>query len=119
VRFNINARVFSGPATKLVDSTIKLFSTTMRFSNVINFYRSGDPVVEFTGRHDTPLVVFKAAGVKGSINNHFLTPFIDDILFKLYKGNKTNATLPIAAYILPTDDIGDGLNHSTNVWRKL
>ncbi|WP_408024848.1 lipase family protein, partial [Tenacibaculum sediminilitoris] len=41
VRFNINARVFSGPATKLVDSTIKLFSTTMRFSNVINFYRSG------------------------------------------------------------------------------
>ncbi|MEL6538779.1 MAG: hypothetical protein AAFQ98_25395 [Bacteroidota bacterium] len=58
-RTGIKTRVFSSPATKIVESLPKFFANTMWMRNVMNYFRKSDLVVS-TGRHDENRISFPA-----------------------------------------------------------
>jgi len=93
-----------------------LLSNTMRLNNVINFVRQGDPVSTLTGRHDENMVSYPAAAVAESPDNHFLVPFIKDIIEKLYQNPQDTKAMPRYIYVTPDAVLGGGLEKRINDW---
>ncbi len=124
VRTGIQTRVFSAPGTKIVESIPKFFANTMWLRNVINFRRDFDPVSSAGLRHDENEVEFPAASKLNLIENHFLTPFINDVLEPLAAAQRDNAKLPTdqlprQLFVMPNTIIGAGLNLRINCWGKV
>ncbi len=118
VRTGVLTRVFSSPATRIIDKYIHAFANKMRFNNVINFIRETDPVATMSGRHNENMVYFPANNASyDPVASHYLTPFINDILKPLYQESNVKHASPTHVYITADTTIGAGLSQRMNYWR--
>lgn len=118
VRTGIQTRVFSSPGTKIIESISKALANTMWLRNVINFRRNLDPVSSSLMRHDENEVEFPAKSKLNPIQNHFLTPFINELLLPLAQGDGSADLQPQQLFITANATVGAGLKHSVNHWGK-
>lgn len=94
------ARVFSSPANYIVNNTGNIFSAVWSIldtnyvptPNVLNFARSGDPVVDLSGRHVSSDIFFPSTGKANFATNHSLEPFINLLKIK---------SQPVQVYLNP------------------
>nr|SHO00379.1 Putative uncharacterized protein [Moritella viscosa] len=115
VRTGVLTRVFSSPATRIIEKYIHAFANKMRYNNVINMVREKDPVATMSGRHNENMIYFpKAAGLNPA-DSHYLTPFINDILMPLANGQATTNKAS-HVYITPDATVGAGLTELVNIW---
>lgn len=114
VRTGLLTRVFSSPATRIIEKYIEAFANKMRYNNVINMVRETDPVTTLSGRHDENMIYFPSAS--GPAKSHYLTPFIKDILMPLAQQQGTASSIPGYVYVTPDATIGAGLNELINYW---
>ena len=116
VRTGVLTRVFSSPATRIIEKYIHAFANKMRYNNVINMVREKDPVATMSGRHNENMIYFpKAPGVNPA-NSHFLTPFITDILIPLANQQTSDTSKATHVYITPDATVGAGLTELVNFW---
>ena len=116
VRTGILTRVFSSPATRIIENYHHVFANKMRYNNVINMIREKDPVATLSGRHNESMIYFPGTPGMNPVKSHFLTPFIKDILMPLAKNPDTTASKPKYVYITADSTPGAGLNKSVNYW---
>lgn len=116
VRTGVLARVFSSPATRIIEKYIHAFANKMRYNNVINMVREKDPVATLSGRHNENMIYFPKAPGSNPADSHYLTPFINDILMPLANNQASAANKPTHVYITPDTSIGAGLTELVNTW---
>ncbi|ROS00267.1 lipase (class 3) [Sinobacterium caligoides] len=115
-RSGVLARVFSCPATRIIERYSRVFANQLRLNSVVSFYRDGDPVAELSGRHDENMVCFPGTGSVNVFNNHFLVPFIDDIIARAYLSPSDSTAQPRYVYVTPDATPGSGLKGRINRW---
>ena len=116
VRTSTLARVFSSPATRIIDKYIHMFSNKMHYTNVINFVRLKDPVSTKSGRHNENMVYFPSSS--SMLKSHYLTPFINEILKPLYFDSKDEKAQAKYLYIQADTKKGAALEFDYNYWGK-
>lgn len=116
VRTGVLTRVFSSPATRIIEKYIHAFANKMRYNNVINMVREKDPVATMSGRHNENMVYFPKAPGANPVDSHYLTPFITDILMPLANNQASAANKATHIYITPDASIGAGLTELVNFW---
>jgi hypothetical protein len=116
VRTGILTRVFSSPATRIIEKYTHAFANKMRYNNVINMVREKDPVATMSGRHNENMIYFPEAAGSNPADSHYLTPFINDILIPLANGKTTAANKMSHVYITPDATTGAGLTELVNIW---
>ncbi len=113
MRAGVTTRAFSSPATKIIGKYTDVLSNTLYRNYAINFVRKNDPVVFASGRHEENMLYFSEVGIN-PLNNHYLTPFINDILIPNTQYYIPN--FPENIYVTPNALLGAGLNKPINVW---
>lgn len=116
VRTGILTRSFSAPATRIIEKYIHMFANKMRYRNVINFVRSGDPVSTMSGRHNENMIYFPSAVGMNPADSHYLTPFINEILKPLSVQADNAQAKPTSIYITADTTAGSGLDELVNYW---
>lgn len=116
VRTGLLTRVFSSPATRIIEKYIHAFANKMRYNNVVNMVRETDPVATMSGRHNEKMIYFPKAAGSNPANSHYLTPFINDILMPLANDQATIANKASYVYITPDTSTGAGLIELVNYW---
>jgi len=116
VRTGVLTRVFSSPATRIIEKYIHAFANKMRYNNVINMVRETDPVATMSGRHNENMIYFPKAAGANPADSHYLTPFINDILMPLANGQITDANKASYVYITPDTSVRAGLTELVNTW---
>lgn len=116
VRTGVLTRVFSSPATRIIEKYIHAFANKMRYNNVINMIRETDPVATMSGRHNENMIYFPKAAGSNPANSHFLIPFINDILMPLANDQASAANKARYVYITPDTTTGAGLTELVNFW---
>ncbi|MCP4694765.1 MAG: hypothetical protein GY859_42450, partial [Desulfobacterales bacterium] len=119
VRTGVLTRVFSSPATRIIEKYVELFANKMRLNNVINFIRDGDPVATMSGRHDENMVYFPPGNFEmDPFRSHYLSPFITKVLEPLSQRPDDARSIPTHVYITPDTFVGAGLNSRINCWGR-
>jgi hypothetical protein len=120
-RLNLKSRVFSSPATKVIETYSDGFSNTLFKKQAINFVRNKDVVVAFSGRHEENMVYYPESSYINPLSNHSISNFIKEILIPNHFTQKTNQGViinPQHIYFYPTALVGKGLKYELNTWGK-
>jgi len=116
VRTGIVTRVFSAPATKIVESYLNIAANTLRLLNVINYRIAYDPIsTAFAGRHDENIVEFAAVS-NNPLANHSLDNMINERLKPLLDNWQDKQARPQRLFITPDSLSGAGLTKRVNKW---